>query len=328
MDVDTGVDDALAILLALHRPDLDLVGITTVSGNCSSEEAALNTTFLLRQFSAAPPIPVHVGALESLEGRTPTPADHVHGADGLGGVSEGYWSRRQSEQSQVLAHRDGVEFLLEMARRYADRLTVVATGPLTNLALAAREDTTALRRVGRVLVMGGAVERGGNVTESAEFNVHCDPGAYGVVFEAGIRLTLFPLDVTEKVILSRSRLADDSGLDEAKLRLIGDMTSTYMKFHAGRNRIDGCFVHDALPVAWLIDPSLFTLRRGKITVDQSRSRERGRMRWSGAGEAGWDSNVAVSVNAERFFELYWDELRRADLTCHYGVEGHDMDGAT
>ena len=154
LDVDTGVDDALAILLALHHPDLDLVGITIVSGNCHGEQAALNTSCLLRQFSPSSSFPLRIGALEALNGRVPLPADHVHGADGLGGVSERFWRGRESEQAPVLENRDGVGFILEMARRYEDRLTIVATGPLTNLALAAREDPVLLRKVGRVLVMG------------------------------------------------------------------------------------------------------------------------------------------------------------------------------
>ena len=99
-----------------------------------------------------------------------------------------------------------------MARKYEDCLTIVATGPVTNLALAAREDPALLGKVGRVLVMGGALGSGANVTNLAEFNVHCDPEAYGVLFDAGIPLTLFPLDVTKSVVLGRSDLERSSGL--------------------------------------------------------------------------------------------------------------------
>ncbi len=319
MDVDTGVDDALAILLALHHPGLDLVGITTVSGNCHGEQAALNTSCLFRQFSPVPSFPLRVGALEALDGRVPVAADHVHGVDGLGGVSERFWRGRESEQAPVLENRDGVGFILDMARKYEDRLTIVATGPLTNLALAAREDSVLLRKVGRVFVMGGAVECGGNVTEFAEFNVHCDPEAYGVVFDAGIPLTLFPLDVTQKVVLARSDLERSSGPDAARLNLIRDMTDPYMRFHAGENHIDGCYVHDALPVASLIEPSLFGVRRGKVIVDASRTTARGSMRWSGTGEEGYEVDVALEVNAARFLELFWRELGRTELECRYGA---------
>ena len=214
-------------------------------------------------------------------------------------------------------------FLLEMARTHEDRLTIVATGPLTNLALAAREDPAALRKVGRVFVMGGAVERGGNVTEFAEFNVHCDPEAYGVLFEAGIPLTLFPLDVTQEVVLARSDLArsglaSSSGVEPARLSLIRDMTDRYMSFHAGRNQIDGCYVHDALPVASLIEPSLFQYRRGEVIVDAARTPERGSLRWSGPGEEGYAADVALEVDAKRFFEVFWNVLGRTELECRYG----------
>lgn len=327
LDVDTGVDDALAILLALHHPGLDLVGITTVSGNCHGEQAALNTHCLLRQFSPAPTFPLRLGALEALDGRVPVPADHVHGADGLGGVSERFWSGRESEQAPVLERRGGVEFLLEMARAHEDRLTIVATGPLTNLALAARADPAALRKAGRIFAMGGAVERGGNVTEFAEFNVHCDPQAYRVLFEAGIPLTLFPLDVTREVVLersdlarsdlARSGLASSSGVEPTELRLLRDITDRYMSFHAGRDHIEGCYVHDALPVASLIEPSLFGFRRGEVIVDASRTPERGRMRWSGPDEEGYAVDVAMTVDAERFFEVFWDALGRGGMECRY-----------
>lgn len=318
MDVDTGVDDALAILLALHAPRLNLVAITTVSGNCSSERAALNTACLLRQFSPRPEIPLRVGALESLDGNVPAAAHHIHGADGLGGVSGAFWAGRAPEQGEILAKRDSVEFLLEACGTYEDALTIVATGPLTNLALAARRDPARFRRVGEVLVMGGAVERAGNVTDVAEFNVYCDPEAYRVVLEAGLSITLFPLDVTEKVVLTRSGLQGSSRVEAPRLSLIRDMTGFSMDFHARKNGIDGCFVHDALPVACLLDASLFEFRDGKIDVDTSRTSQRGRLRWRDRGEYGYDARVATEVDAERFFELFWGELARTELACDYG----------
>ena len=319
MDVDTGVDDALAILLATLHPDLDLVGITTVSGNCHGEQAALNTRCLLEQFTPAPAFPLRVGALEALDGRVPSPADQVHGADGLGGVSERFWAGRESDLDRVLEQRDGVGFLLEMARTHAGRLTIVATGPLTNLALAARADAVALRSVGEILAMGGAVESSGNVTEFAEFNVHCDPEALGVLLDEEIPITLFPLDVTREVVLLRSALTSSSSLEPARLSLLRDMTDRYMRFHKKRDQVDGCYVHDALPVAALVDRSLFAFRSGRIIVDRSRTPQRGRTRWSAPDEGGATVDVALEVDAERFFEVFWSALGRSDLQCRYGA---------
>ena len=310
LDVDTGVDDALAILLAMRSSSLQLVGVTTVSGNTSSVQAARNTRFLLEQFGEHDQVPVVAGATHALQGREPQIDSAIHGVDGLGGV---YANHACSEEPSGAADdadaERAVDLLLEAAGRYRDELTLVATGPLTHLALAARRDAAVLSKVGRVLAMGGAFDFSGNVTPVAEFNASCDPEAYEVLLEAGISVELFPLDVTRRVQLLRSALNERLGLPAPELNLIRELTGSYMDFHQGRSGLDGCYIHDALPVAAAAGWDGFGIRTTAVAVDTSQTADRGRTVWcSDADRVRW--RVAVDVDPEAFLVWYWQQVAR------------------
>ena len=310
MDVDTGVDDALAILLALHSPSLDIIGITTVSGNISSRQASLNTRFLLNRFGRED-IPVVTGAAESLDGRKPSPVPEIHGADGLGGFSEAYWCRNDTKFGASTFDTDAVEFLLKHVKQHGKQLRIIATGPLTNIANALRKDPETMRAAGGIDIMGGAIETPGNMARGiAEFNVFFDPNALVEVLSSAIPITLFPLDVTERVRLLDRSLTDDLRIGDDTRDFIRNITKTYFDFHKTNYGFRGCFTHDALPVAYLIDPSLFSIRAGEISVDPSSSKRAGNTHWSRPGETGTRVNVAMGIDDQRFFELYWKQLRQ------------------
>jgi purine nucleosidase len=309
MDVDTGVDDALAIMLALHCPSLRLTGITTVSGNTRNDQAALNTRFLLKFFGLEKAIPVVAGARESLRRGLPDRASAVHGGDGLGGV----YRRFRDEGGQVpddgYPDRDACGFMLEQARQSAGDLTIVATGPVTNLALALEEDPTALDGVEQVLIMGGALEVPGNVRGVAEFNAGCDPEALQRVLGSGLDVTLFPLDVTTQVRLPAASLSSELGVAPGKLELIRDLTRGYMEFHARQRGFQGAYIHDALPVACLERPDLFRFKRGRVVVDCSDGPAAGQTRWGEAAPGGKETRVAVGVDEQGLLEMFWEQLR-------------------
>jgi purine nucleosidase len=309
MDVDTGVDDSLAIMLAFHCPSLKLIAITTVSGNTRNDQAALNTRFLLHRFGLDAAIPVVAGARDSLRRGLPDRASAVHGGDGLGGVYRRFQEMggRLPDAGEV-AH-DACSFIVEQARRFAGDLTIVATGPVTNLALAIEEDSTALERVGQVLIMGGALEVPGNVRGQVEFNAGSDPEALARVLGSGLKVTLFPLDVTMQVRLLAASLTPKLTIAPWKLDLIRDLTREYMEFHAGHRGFQGAYVHDALPVAWLVRPDLFKFKSGQVAVDCSDGPSAGQTRWAEAAPGGKEIRVAVGVDEEEFFRLFWERLR-------------------
>ncbi|HSD51741.1 MAG TPA: nucleoside hydrolase, partial [Candidatus Methylomirabilis sp.] len=246
LDVDTGVDDALAIMLALRSPEREVLGITTVSGNVRVSQCTTNTLLVLEMLDA-PDLPVVAGADVPLD-RKPFTATEVHGPDGLGGVTRKYpMPSRQGRQGAA-------DFLLEMVGRIPGELTLIATGPLTNLATAIQRDSGAMRRLQGVTVMGGAIRTPGNVAPTTEFNFAVDPEAVAIVLSAGLHLTLVPLDVTEQIILTREAV---EGAGDGRLQsFIREMTAATMEFHRDVEGIDGLFLHDPLAVGTVVDPSL------------------------------------------------------------------------
>ncbi|HTU03046.1 MAG TPA: nucleoside hydrolase [Candidatus Sulfotelmatobacter sp.] len=258
LDVDTGVDDALAILLAFRSPELEVQGITTVHGNVGVEATTANTLIVL-DLLQAPPVPVVAGAARPLR-RPARGAGEVHGLDGLGDLSP------RPTASARPAGSGAHQFLLDQARKAPGDLTLVCTGPLTNLALAVQHDLSAMRALREVIVMGGAIRVPGNVTPVAEFNIAADPEAAAIVLAAALPLVLVPLDVTEQVVLTRSaaRQAAPRGPLQTFVR---DATAMTMAFHRSAEAVDGLYLHDPLAVAVAIDATLVGRRRLPVAVE-------------------------------------------------------------
>ena len=250
IDCDPGIDDALALLLACGAPELNLIGVTTVAGNRSVEMTADNACRVL-DLAGRHDVPVHAGCSHAItmpQARTNT----VHGEDGLGGV-ELPRGRGATGQHAV----DVIEQAL--LNGPAGRLTLVAIGPLTNLALAEIKRPGLLKRAQRVLVMGGAAFCDGNITPSAEFNFHADALAAQVVLGSGADLLLFGLDVTRQ-----------AGMPADWVEALGDLGNRCGP--VARDLIRGFrrdkpLLHDTCPVAWLIAPQLFGAERCRVEVD-------------------------------------------------------------
>ena len=297
LDVDTGVDDALAIILALRSPEFSLQGISTVSGNVSLAQVTANTLTVL-DILDAPPIPVAAGAAAPLFGPAIT-AGEVHGNDGLGGVTRAFPPTRR------WAAEDAAGLLLEAIRRFPGELILIATAPLTNLALAIRRDPETMRRLRTLIVMGGAIRVPGNVGPVSEFNFAADPEAAAIVLGAGLPLTLVPLDVTERVTLTR-RLVEESSRGGAIQAFIRQITAVTMAFHREHEGTDGMFLHDPLAVGVALDPSLVRQEPMAVTVETQGALTAGmavadlRRRCRAAPTA----NVCVEVEADRFLRLF------------------------
>ena len=198
VDCDVGVDDALALILAFHSPELEVKGITAVNGNVPLERVLINLQKVLSLIRPQQRPIIAKGADHPLRGE-PRYSHSVHGEDGLG---EARINQREGEEWWQIFPGRADELITRMARQYPGEITLIAVGPLTNLALALREDPQGMRQLKEVVVMGGAVRVPGNVTPFAEFNIYVDPLAAQMVFESGLPVTLVPLDVTHQVFLS------------------------------------------------------------------------------------------------------------------------------
>ena len=193
-DTDPGVDDAMALYYALAHPDIEVVGVTTTFGNVTVEQAACNALYLLA-IAGRGQIPVTQGVAAPLVKASEAPPDHIHGADGLGNLPQ-----RVATHNQLDA-RTSAQFIVDMARQHPGEITVVAVGPLGNLALALAIEPALPQLLRQVIIMGGAVLEPGNVSPVAEANIWNDPHAADIVFTAGFDLTMVGLDETHQVIL-------------------------------------------------------------------------------------------------------------------------------
>ena len=293
LDTDPGIDDALALLLAWSSPELEVEALTTVAGNVPVKLATLNALRLcaLRQPSRRPI--VAEGATAPLR-RPLRTATHYHGLDGLGDAPG--WT----ETRPLAVAPSAVDVLLERAALHRDRLAIVALGPLTNLAQALARDATVLRGVGRIVVMGGAVDVPGNVTPEAEFNIHVDPDAARIVFDAGLSLTLVPLDATRQVLLTRGEL------EAALARCPGPLAARVMAFTArafgapGTTDDAGVALHDPLAVGVAIDPTFCAYEDLRLVIGADGETRR----TPGAPNC----RVAMRVDRARFMRTFLDRL--------------------
>lgn len=254
IDTDPGVDDALALMLALRSPELRVELITTVAGNVPIEAATANARRILGLLHP-PTLPVLAqGAARPLRRPLHT-ATSVHGLDGLGGLTtlrrpDG--TLRYPLPDKPLVRRQAVQHLLDLVRRHGPALTIIALGPLTNIARAIQQAPEVMRQVGRLIIMGGAVRVPGNVSATAEFNIYVDPHAAASVLTSGLPITLIPLDVTRQVRLTDAFLrATIHGAGTVLAQATRQMTR-----HLLHGPQQGMAMHDPLAVAVAIDASL------------------------------------------------------------------------
>jgi purine nucleosidase/pyrimidine-specific ribonucleoside hydrolase len=315
IDSDPGIDDALAILLALRSADAHVEAVTTVAGNVAVDRATANARRILAVGAPDPPPRLAAGAPAPLK-RALVTAGHVHGQDGLGNLErfvEPDGRPRYPEPAHALEMRSGPEVILDTADRWRGDLTIVALGPLTNLALALQQDPRRLARAGRIVVMGGAIAVPGNVTPGAEFNFYVDPEAAAAVLDAGLPVELVPLDVTRRVVLAQAALT-------ARLRRCSDRVARFILdftlhgFAFGDEREGGGIVlHDPLAMAVALDPSLVTFEPACVEVECEGRLTRGltltdRREIPSHRKRAPTCRVAVDVDAERVLEVVLERL--------------------
>jgi inosine-uridine nucleoside N-ribohydrolase len=299
LDCDPGHDDAIALLLALASPELELLGVTTVAGNQTLDKTTSNALRVL-EFVGRGDVPVAAGADRPLA-RDLFIAAYVHGESGLEGPA-------LPEPRGTAVGQHAVDFLAERILGAARPVTLVPVGPLTNVGLLLARHPEAAERIERIVLMGGAI-REGNVTPAAEFNIYVDPEAAWRVFHSGLPVTMIGLDVTHQALMSdahaeRLRESGRAG------RLVAELYDFFSRYHRETYGFEGAPIHDAVAVAHVLRPGLVETLPRHVDVDCESRLCRGRTvvdLWRRTGEEP-NADVGTGIDADGFLELLCDRL--------------------
>ena len=301
IDTDPGIDDAMAILFAHFSADIELVGLTTVFGNVSVEQATINACYLSDLMGGN--IPVAAGSDHPLNRKNDRYPDWVHGKNGLGDIT------LNTPQTKAL-ETDAVDFIIEQVLQNPGEITLVPIGPLTNIARALEKAPEIASKVKGVVLMGGAATVNGNVNPAAEANMLSDPLAADRIFTADWPVTMVGLDVTHQIIMDEMYLkrVHQSGTNIGNF--ITKISQFYLEFHRSTGT-DGLYTHDPSTIAYLIKPDIFTIESGTIRVCtegitagltiMNRSRKPYQQTaWDGIPK----SDVCIDVDVDAFLDLY------------------------
>jgi len=262
IDTDPGIDDAMAIHMALAHPKIELAGLTTCFGNVHVEKATRNALALVEMAGAD--VPVAQGAAAPLAQPLRPPAYAVHGSEGFGDLPA-------FSPARAADPRDAAAFLVDMIAAHPGEITLCPIAPLTNIALALRLDPSIIGKVRELVIMGGAIDRPGNVTRHAEANIWNDPHAAAEVFAADWPMTLIGLDVTERVRCSPGEFAALAAASPRIGGFLNEAARFYCEWHRGKphfhhHPFDGCFLHDPAAVLACVEPGHFRFEEVPIRV--------------------------------------------------------------
>lgn len=257
LDTDPGIDDALAILLAVASPEVELAAVTVTGGNCPLPQGVRNALAVLEMVQSA--VPVVPGVALPLI-RPPFTAEETHGDAGLGNA-------HLPDPRRAPADEHAVDRIIHEIMSAAEPVTLVAVAPLTNVALAIRREPRIVERVHEVIAMGGAIDVPGNTTPLAEFNVYVDPHAAHIVLHSGLPLTLIPWDVTSRVLFTQAHVDALLEIDAPVTRFIADATSFYIDFHLRYFGYAGCSLNDPCALALVFRPELARYQSLAIDVE-------------------------------------------------------------
>ncbi|KAL6838504.1 hypothetical protein ACP4OV_031749 [Aristida adscensionis] len=273
IDTDPGIDDSVAIMMAFQSPAVKVLGLTTIFGNCTTECATRNALILCEK-AGHPEVPVAEGSPEPLKGALlgpllfftnvlggkPHVADFVHGSDGLGNIELPDPTTKKIEQNAA-------EFLVDKVSQFPGEVSVLALGPLTNVALAIKKDPSFVSKVKRIVVLGGAFFAAGNATPSAEANIHSDPEAADIVFTSGADIYVVGLNITTQVSFTDEDLLELRNSQGKHAQFLCDVCKFYRDWHVKSYGAAVIFLHDPVSFAALVRPELFTFRKGVVRVE-------------------------------------------------------------
>ena len=302
VDCDVGVDDALALILAFHSPELDIEAVTGVNGNVPLDLVFENIQKVLSLIQPRNKPLIAKGADRPLKGK-PVYAYSFHGESGLGKAKI---EKEQREEWYQFFSGRADELITKLARQHPDELTLIAVGPLTNVALALQRDLEGMKKLQEVVIMGGAVRVKGNVTPHAEFNIFVDPLAAKMVFESGLPITLVPLDVTHQVCLT-------SKVMEGRVKPLNNLFSQFVveatQYTSNTQRFleksELFYLHDPLAVGVVVNRDLVGMERLSIDVTTREGEYYGLTK---EVKSYPKTNACLSVNSRSFLELFLSRL--------------------
>ena len=304
IDTDPGQDDAVAILLALASPELDLMGITTVAGNVPLALTQENARKIC-DLAGRRDVPVFAGADRPLE-RDLVTAEHVHGRTGLDGPE-------LPDPVTPLQDRHAVDFLIDTLRSEPEgSVTLAPVGPLTNIATALRKAPDIARRIRQIVLMGGGCFEGGNITPAAEFNIYVDPEAAAEVFAAEIPIVMMPLDVTHKVLTTAARTRRIRAIGTKTAVAIADMLEFFERFDEEKYGSDGGPLHDPCTIAWMLQPDMFSGRHCNVEIETKSDLTMGMtvIDWWQVSGRPHNALVVGDIDPDAFFDLVTERLAR------------------
>ena len=304
IDTDPGQDDAVAILLALASPELDVLGITAVAGNVPLPLTEKNARIVC-ELAARPDMRVYAGCDAPMTRKLVT-AEHVHGKTGLDGP-------QLPEPKMPLQPEHAVDFIIQTLRDApSGTVTLCPLGPLTNIATAFERAPDIVEKVAEIVLMGGAYFQVGNITPAAEFNIYVDPEAAKIVFGSGAKITVMPLDVTHKALTTRDRVEAFRALGTEPGRMVAEWTDFFERFDKEKYGSAGAPLHDPCVIAYLIRPELFTGRFINVEVETGSELTLGMTVadwWRVSGRAP-NTTFMGDLDADGFFALLVERVGR------------------
>lgn len=305
IDCDPGQDDAIALFLALASPDeLDVLGITTVAGNVPLDLTQRNARMMC-DIVGRKNVPVYAGCDKPML-REAITAEYIHGNTGIDGVDV-------FDPETPLQDKHAVDFIVETLRN-AEKgtVTLIPTGPMTNIATAIKRDPAILEAVDRVVSMGGAMREGGNRSPSAEFNILVDPHAAEIVYQCGRPVTAMGLDVTHQVLSTRDRVARIREVGNPVAAATADMLSFFHRYDTKKYGSEGAPLHDPCTVAWLLRPDLFETKACNLSVETNSELTLGHTAVDFWQVTDRPHNVdwAYEVDTQGFYDLLVERLAR------------------
>jgi purine nucleosidase len=304
IDTDPGQDDAVAILLALASPEVELLGISCVAGNVPLALTAKNARIVC-ELAGRPEMRVFAGCDRPLA-RPLVTAEHVHGKTGLDGID-------LPDPTMPLQDQHSVDFIIETLRKEdAGTVTLCPIGPLTNIATAMQRAPDIIPRIQEIVLMGGAYFEVGNITPTAEFNIYVDPEAAKIVFGAGVPLTVMPLDVTHKALTTRARVEAFRALPGRVGPAVASWTDFFERYDKEKYGSEGAPLHDPCTIAYLIRPELFSGRHINVEIETSSELTLGMTvaDWWRVTKRPANAQFIGDLDAEGFFALLTERLGR------------------
>jgi purine nucleosidase len=302
IDTDPGQDDAVALLVALASPELEVVAVTAVAGNVPLHHTERNARSMV-ELAGRSDVPVYAGCSRPMV-RPLVTAEYVHGPSGIDGAD-------LDEPTVPLAAGHAVDAIIDLALASDEGgLTLCALGPLTNVATALVKEPRIAAFISELVLMGGGCFAGGNVTPAAEFNIFVDPHAAHAVFTSGIPITMMPLDVTHKALTTDVRIERFRRLGTRAGDVVAGMLDFFDRYDEEKYGSDGGPLHDPCVIAWLLQPELFSGRRCHVDIEHTSELTMGMTVVDWWGVTGNDPNALVigDVDADGFFDLITERI--------------------